>query len=53
MDYLDTALVAKTNTRTWTICQNLNDIDFYSDKSRNEIKNSYTVLIFLNDNYTG
>lgn len=53
MDYLNTALIAKTNVRTWTICQNLNDADFYYDKSRNEVKNSYTVLVFLNDNYIG
>lgn len=42
-----------TEIKKWSICEDLNTDNFYSDVSRNEIQNNYTVIVFLNDNYTG
>lgn len=42
-----------TEIKKWSICEDLNTNNFYSDVSRNEIQNNYTVIVFLNDNYTG
>lgn len=53
VDYIHRFELEITEIKKWSICENLNTNNFYSDVSRNEIQNNYTVIVFLNDNYTG
>ena len=53
VDYIHRFELEITEIKKWSICENLNSDNFYSDVSRNEIQNNYTVIVFLNDNYVG
>ena len=53
IDYIHRFELEITEIKKWSICENLNSNNFYSDLSRNEIQNNYTVIVFLNDNYVG
>lgn len=53
VDYIHRFELEITEIKKWSICENLNSDNFYSDMSRNEIQNNYTVIVFLNDNYVG
>jgi hypothetical protein len=53
VDYMHRFELEITEIKKWSICENLNSDNFYSDMSRNEIQNNYTVIVFLNDNYVG
>lgn len=53
VDYMHRFELEITEIKKWSICENLNSDNFYSDVSRNEIQNNYTVIVFLNDNYVG
>jgi hypothetical protein len=53
MDFIESLLLNKSHIKTWTISQNLNDLNFYSDKSRDNTENTHTILVFLNEDYVG
>lgn len=39
--------------KQWSVCENPNNYNFHSDMSRNLESNNYTVVVFLNDDYSG
>jgi len=53
LDYLDEFEENRLFVKPWSICKDLNNEAFHSDISRNDIAHKNTIIIFLNEDYSG
>ena len=53
LDYLESLDVSVRSIKPWTICKNMQNYEFHSDKTKSAAPHKYCVLVFLNDEYEG
>jgi hypothetical protein len=53
LDYINEYELSIKKIKNWTIYEQINETSFHYDQNRDGLKHSYTVLIALNDGYTG
>jgi hypothetical protein len=52
-DYINDYELSIKKIKNWDIYEQINDTEFHYDKNRDGRKHSYTIIIALNDGYTG
>lgn len=52
-DYINDYELLIKKIKNWDIYEQINETEFHYDKNRDGRKHSYTILIALNDDYTG
>ncbi len=52
-DYINDYELSIKKIKNWDIYEQINETEFHYDKNRDGRKHSYTILIALNDGYTG
>ena len=53
LDYINEYELSIKKIKNWNIYEQINETEFHYDKNRDGRKHSYTIIIALNDGYTG